>query len=400
MARRDPLSIESESAKRARKRRIQEAIRAGGYSGFVSALHRRDILVERALRDMERQAGINFARHVEAPILRAVAGILGAQPEPFAPSAGVPPVPRAVPSPLPAALSQITTASPTWNLIRQEAAELAQQEVVFTTRAMAKHFGPAALTQGPLVQVAAQPVVATPARPAPILTGEAGATVQLLAQRAQDAPMLGQLVERVWAKNLEGLRSRVERDVGQALARGATNDEIVRMLRGTRAQSYTDGVLGNWRAHSIRTFVRTVGTHVSTQAREGTYAALGAEWVQFEATLDLRTTPECFDLDDTVWPIGEGPRPPIHPGCRSTIIPAWSEEGITAGTRASMDGPIKRVSAKTWFGTLSAADQDQLVGAVRGKALRAGTLTWPQLFGPGLQRLTLAQLRADGLLAS
>ena len=41
---------------------------------------------------------------------------------------------------------------------------------------------------------------------------------------------------------------------------------------------------------------------------------------RFVATLDSRTTPLCGSLDGKLFPIGEGPQPPLHYNCRSTRI--------------------------------------------------------------------------------
>ena len=48
------------------------------------------------------------------------------------------------------------------------------------------------------------------------------------------------------------------------------------------------------------------------------------EW-RFIATLDGRTTLTCAGLHGNVYPVGKGPRPPRHIGCRSCSVPVLRE---------------------------------------------------------------------------
>lgn len=59
-------------------------------------------------------------------------------------------------------------------------------------------------------------------------------------------------------------------------------------------------------------------------------AANGVDRVMFSAVLDNRTSEQCRSLHGKVWPIGSPAirRPPLHPRCRSTLIPY--RRGLTA----------------------------------------------------------------------
>lgn len=51
------------------------------------------------------------------------------------------------------------------------------------------------------------------------------------------------------------------------------------------------------------------------------FAQERVEWVAWFATLDERTCPECGELHGQYWSIWDTfPMPPLHPGCRCTII--------------------------------------------------------------------------------
>lgn len=72
----------------------------------------------------------------------------------------------------------------------------------------------------------------------------------------------------------------------------------------------------------IQTIIRTVIQHVASVGRTETMVAnsdlvKGHQWV---STFDSRTTAQCQGLDGREFKIGDGPLPPIHVNCRSTII--------------------------------------------------------------------------------
>ena len=129
--------------------------------------------------------------------------------------------------------------------------------------------------------------------------------------------------------------------------------------------------------------VRTAVNNVSTGARLATNEA-NLDVIQGEqliATLDGRTTPECRALDGKIYPVGEGPRPPFHWNCRTTVVPvlkSWKALGIDLqeapdGTRASMDGQVAdRMTYQQWLKGLSAAEQDDILGPNRGEMFRNG----------------------------
>lgn len=402
------------AADAARKRRdeaLRRALDSGAYVSFLNATYRRDILAEQALRGITRDAQLAFAREVDAPIILAVSSLLAGlrEPEPerlpaseqtgTAPPQLVPPAPR-MPRALVTALDDITkrAAPRTFAGISSSMSELAEQEVAFSAKAMVRAYGEESLAPVALAKVS--PRGGAEPSDAPMVPPEAEAQAMRIVERAKAEPVFGQLTEDVWGKSLGQLKTKVETEVGAALQRGATTDEIVRMLRGSRARRFEDGILPKWRTNNVRALVRTIGTHVTTVTREASFAALGAPFVQWVSTLDLRTTAICIELDGDVYPIGVGPRPPAHPQCRSTIVPWWSADAPEfGGKRASKDGPVpSTMNAKEWFLTLPFAEQAQLVGQTRAVAIRSGMLEWQQLFGSDLRLLRLSDLRALGLL--
>jgi len=126
------------------------------------------------------------------------------------------------------------------------------------------------------------------------------------------------------------------------------------------------------------------------------------EWV---STLDTKTTSQCRSLDKQRFKLTEGPRPPIHINCRSTVVAITRFSALFAkdATRASIgdDGPQQiraDLSYYDWLRQQPAAFQDRAIGPVRAKLFREGGLSVERFAELQLDRnfspLTLVQMRA------
>ncbi|WNZ59915.1 minor capsid protein [Myxococcus sp. MxC21-1] len=235
---------------------------------------------------------------------------------------------------------------------------------------------------------------------------------------------------------------RISRAVQVGVVEGQTTQQIVRNIVGTRGASYTDGVVEMSR-RSAETLVRTSLNHTSTQAREEVYRANEdiIEEVRWVATLDGRTTMGCMALDGKTFPPREGPRPPRHPGCRSSTVPvingvklvgdrpaitdartrrqreidfraeakakagaAWSDmsekerRGAIARVREKWAreniGQVpKGLSYEDWLRRQSASFQDEVLGPTRGQLFRNGGLSVERFTDASGKTLTLEALR-------
>lgn len=162
-------------------------------------------------------------------------------------------------------------------------------------------------------------------------------------------PFQGRLLSE-WMSGLsDAAAARIRDALRIGVVEGQTIDQMVRRVRGTRANQYADGILEISR-RDAEGVVRTAVNHVATAARQDTMEAnadilKGVQWV---STLDGRTTAICRARDGKLYPVDSGPRPPAHFRCRSTIAPvtkSWRDLGIDLdeappGTRASMDGQV------------------------------------------------------------
>lgn len=195
---------------------------------------------------------------------------------------------------------------------------------------------------------------------------------------------------------------RIKNQLRISRAQGMTIGQTVRAIRGTKANNYTDGVLGkNW--SDARTVIRTATQHVSSQARTATWMAnddLIKEY-QWVSTLDGETSTTCRTLDTHVFKLGEGPLPPIHPNCRSTHVPYFRETVelfSEDATRSAEFGPVKaNVSYYDWLKRQPTAFQNDAIGITRGKLLRGGGLSSEKFadlqLNKNFESLTLLQMR-------
>lgn len=101
--------------------------------------------------------------------------------------------------------------------------------------------------------------------------------------------------------------------------------DVAKKIRGTKEKNYTDGILNTSRS-SAQTIARTIVNGVSNHARLETMLANAdvIDGIKFLATLDGKTCPFCAVYDGKIWTkkeYDEIRRPPLHRGCRCTVIP-------------------------------------------------------------------------------
>lgn len=184
--------------------------------------------------------------------------------------------------------------------------------------------------------------------------------------------------------------------IGSAL--GETNDQIARRLTP----------LGVKQKEQAAALVNTMTNHIASTARvevlkENDDILKGMRRI---ATLDGRTTLFCMGIDQTIIPL-DGPRPPYHWRCRTTLVPVLKDEyarEVPGSTRPSV-GPdgVEQVSSKTsygeWLARQSAAFQSDVLGPERYKLFSRGGLTMDRFVDDDGKTLTLKELREREPLA-
>lgn len=171
-------------------------------------------------------------------------------------------------------------------------------------------------------------------------------------------------------------------EVRKGLTIGETIPQLAQRVVGTAPADFADGVFAK-QMRQAETIVRTTVNHVSSATRQATFDENSdlIKGVRYVATLDARTSLICAGLDGKVYPLDEGPRPPMHPNCRSQIVPVLksaAELGLNLKEmsdtqRASMNG---LVSAKQTFGSWlrdqDAAIQRDVLGKTRYELFSRG----------------------------
>lgn len=218
----------------------------------------------------------------------------------------------------------------------------------------------------------------------------------------KDAPLLKPFITNWTAAE----RKAVAGAIRGGVFKGETNAQIVQRIRGTRARQYQDGLLDVTARHAA-TVVHTAVQHTSSQARQATFdenadIVEGLRWI---STLDNATCPVCRSLDQKVFRLNKGPRSPIHPYCRCTLIAVLRKKYRfleAGGTRASAGaGGGMQVSAQLnyyqWLKTQPASFQDIALGRKRAKLFRDGGLSADRFAALQLDRnfeaLTLDEMK-------
>ena len=195
-------------------------------------------------------------------------------------------------------------------------------------------------------------------------------------------------------------------EFAQGVGRDALRVVQAGILEGKTQQQMARGVseLVTTRSRQqAETLVRTATNHIGSIARNTVYQANadileGERWI---STLDGRTTLICAGRDREVYPLGQGPRPPAHFGCRSIMVPVVKEQyRIQAlGERASKFGPVdNRTTYGGWLRQQSKEFQDDVLGPKRAALFRSGKVSIDRFTDDLGRTLTLDELRArEGL---
>lgn len=274
------------------------------------------------------------------------------------------------------------------------------------------------------------------------------ASVSLDAVRALAADAVQGLSITRWFEGIGAATAqRIERALRLGIAEGETLDQLIRRIRGTRANSYRDGIM-HAATRDAEAIARTGVSQASTAARQLVWEA-NADVVlclRWTSVLDGRTTPICQSRDGHVRPVAPGgavpdevdaPRldpetaaPPAHINCRSIMVAVLSAEGILGHRPYVADDRVRaarerafrreakergvsiqqirrewaesvvgRVPAKTtyesWFANQSEAFQRSVLGPSRFKMYQQGVKLGAFVDSSG-RRLSIEELRQRG----
>lgn len=146
---------------------------------------------------------------------------------------------------------------------------------------------------------------------------------------------------RIW-NNTQELAQNLKEELMVNLMTGRTNREAAEAI----AVKFGQG------AYNSRRLVRTESCYLANQMEMESYKECEIEKYRYVATLDLRTSKVCRELDGKVFPVSEQQPgkncPPMHPFCRSTTICDISPEELTRMKRTARNpetGKAEKVPA-------------------------------------------------------
>lgn len=190
---------------------------------------------------------------------------------------------------------------------------------------------------------------------------------------------------------------------------GQTNAEIIRAIRGDARLGFRNGALAQTR-NQTAAMTRTAVQHISHQARLATLQANSRVVKKYRwlSTLDDRTSELCQGLSGEEFEVGNGPIPPAHVNCRSTIVAVLegelAEELRKGRKQASQFGPVDaKENYFDWMKRQPAAFQDDALGPVKARLLRRGGLSGEEFRkltrADNFRPLTLAEMAKKNPLA-
>lgn len=223
-----------------------------------------------------------------------------------------------------------------------------------------------------LAEIEAAATVGSLARNVPIDIDWTRPAPALLKAVAVEMPFEGAILKDHISKWSADTIFRMQGEVRTALVQGETIEQMQRRLRGVAEIS----------RDNARSIASTYTAHVTNAARADTYAANSdvIEAEMWTAVLDDRTCLRCAPLDNKVFPLGKGPRPPLHMRCRCIRSPIIKgrDELIKAGllkegTRASIDGQVPAsLKYEDWLRRQPEGRQKEALGPKRFEMWKKG----------------------------
>ncbi len=225
----------------------------------------------------------------------------------------------------------------------------------------------------------------------------------LLNQIVTTDPIKGRLLKE-WTASLSADKyAKVSQAIRLGIVEGQTTPEIMQRVRGTRAMRFKDGILEITRRSAeslVRTSVASVGSDVKRVLYEQNRDLVSKS--VWHSALDGKVCPRCGNLDGQVFPIDEGPQPPLHLNCRCVrvgITKSFRELGIDLdeakpGQRASMNGAVPATTTfESWLKRQPVDVQNDVLGVTKARLFRISKLPLSKFVNRANEELTLPELK-------
>lgn len=171
--------------------------------------------------------------------------------------------------------------------------------------------------------------------------------------------------DRVW-KNNAAFCKRLQRTIEVGCMTGMTlHDMEERLLEDCIGADSDSG-----QRYCASRLIRTEVNHFSNQGFLEGYKAAGITRYRFMATLDLRTSAVCRQLDGKTFLVEEAKAgenlPPMHPFCRSITVPVVSDRPGTRWARDPVTGKSMTVPADMTYSQWYEKYVEKKGGVIRG----------------------------------
>lgn len=137
--------------------------------------------------------------------------------------------------------------------------------------------------------------------------------------------------ERIWSRKTQTI-NELHQELTRTLIQGKAPDEAIKHM-----EQFVDCKVKNSKAAAAR-LVMTEDAYFHSLSQKQAFEDLDVDQYEISATLDLKTSEICQDMDGQVFSVKDyepgATAPPFHPNCRSVAVPHFDDEWST-GTRAA-----------------------------------------------------------------
>lgn len=226
-----------------------------------------------------------------------------------------------------------------------------------------------------------------------------------LAAIVSDTPITAGEGKLLFGEIIKGYSDAMVRDITGVVRMGMVLGESAHKIA-----SDTVGLLGElgttdkhirWAHNMTHTMVQSINNNAA-QATMANNSEVLKGWT-FISTFDSKTCSQCFSNSGKAFPLGQGPIPTLHVGCRcyqAPLVKSWKELGFDnvpeypTGTRATSTGVVKAdLSFNDWLKGQPRRTQDELLGPTRGKMFADGKIKLDKFTDASGKLLTLEQLK-------
>ena len=150
--------------------------------------------------------------------------------------------------------------------------------------------------------------------------------------------------EIIWDKHLPQMKNDLKQVLKVGLIRGDSLQDMARALNDKVNKGYSNALR----------LVHTETCWIQNKATINSYKDTDVKEYEFMAFLDKRTSAQCRELDGNIFNVNEAVAgvniPPLHPRCRSCIIPVINnEESVDDSNKVDYNYDNEILSNKKWL---------------------------------------------------